>query len=114
MQELICLDKVMNGLEKLQLLTNAVTTGDGGTFGTERSKGWTFVIESASVTSGATVNIEAWIGGAWRVVHPETVTADGSVMVRDDLGQYEKLRANISAYTDGTYNVYATGSVESL
>jgi len=34
--------------------------------------------------------------------------------VRDDMGQYEKLRANVSAYTAGTHSVYATGSVDSL
>jgi len=35
-------------------------------------------------------------------------------MVRDDMGHYEKLRANVSAYTAGTHSVYATGTVDSL
>jgi len=30
------------------------------------------------------------------------------------MGHYEKLRANVSAYTAGTHSVYATGTVDSL
>jgi hypothetical protein len=35
-------------------------------------------------------------------------------MIRDDHGHYEKIRANISAYTSGTHSVYASGTVDSL
>jgi len=46
--------------------------------------------------------------------HSEDVTADGAIMVRDDHGHYEKIRANLSARTDGTYSVFATGTTDSL
>ena len=103
-------------LDKKTLLSSVTSDGAGSAFSVERSKGWTFVIVSSSVTSGATVDIEAYFSdsSAWHVVHSQAVTADGSVMIRDDHGHYEKLRANVSAYTAGTHSVYATGSVASL
>ena len=103
-------------LDKKTLLSSATASGAGNSFSVERSKGWTFVIVSSSVTSGATVDIEAYFSdsSAWHVVHSQAVTADGSVMIRDDHGHYEKLRANVSAYTAGTHSVYATGTVDSL
>ena len=94
-------------------MLNGTSQAPGTEVNVERDKGWTFVIET-SVAGAATVDIEAWIGGAWRVVHSQSVSALGSVMVRDDHGHYEKLRANVSAYTAGTHSVYATGTVDSL
>lgn len=105
---------MLRTLSKKTLLSAVDSTGAGSSFSVERSKGWTFIIASSSVTSGGTVDIEAYIGGAWYVIHSESVTADGAVMIRDDHGHYEKIRANLSARTDGTYSVYATGTTESL
>ena len=101
-------------LQKITLLSGVNTAATGSSFSVERSKGWTFTIVSSSVTSGATVNVEAYIGGDWRIVHSETVTADGNVVVRDDHGHYEKIRGDVSARTDGTYSVFATGTTASL
>ena len=103
----------MRSLDKKTLLEDATASGAGSSFNTERDKGWTFVVETP-VSGTATVDIEAWIGGAWRVVHSQDVTTTGSFMIRDDHGHYEKIRANISAYTSGTHSVYATGTVDSL
>jgi len=100
-------------LDKKTLLSSATASGAGNSFSVERSKGWTFVI-ATTVAGAATVDIEAWIGGAWHVIHSESVSAQGSIMIRDDMGHYEKLRANISAYTAGTHSVFATGTVDSL
>ena len=100
-------------LDKKTLLSSATNgAGAGNAFSVERSKGWTFVIATESAGT-ATIDIEAWIGGAWHVVHSQSVSAEGSVMVRDDHGHYEKLRANPSI-TAGTHSVYATGTVDSL
>jgi hypothetical protein len=101
-------------LQKITLLSGVTAAAAGSSFSVERSKGWTFTISSSSVTSGGTVDVEAYIGGDWRVVHSEAVTANGNVVVRDDHGHYEKIRGNLSARTDGTYSVFATGSVASL
>ena len=105
---------MLRTLSKKTLLSSVVATGAGSSFSVERSKGWTFVIASSAVTTGGTVDIEAYIGGAWFVIHSEAVTANGSILVRDDHGHYEKIRASITAYTDGSYDVFATGSVEGL
>ena len=103
----------MRSLDKKILLLNATSQAPGASFNVERDKGWTFVI-ATTAPGAATVDIEAWIGGAWRVVHSQSVSSEGSVMIRDDHGHYEKLRANVSAYTAGTHSVYATGTVDSL
>tara|TARA_R110000782_G_scaffold187501_1_gene277658 strand:+ start:223 stop:540 length:318 start_codon:yes stop_codon:yes gene_type:complete len=101
-------------LEKIRLFTDAATVAAGSEFYVERSKGWTFVIAATSVTNGATVDIEAYIGTSWFVIHSETISDNGSFMIRDDHGHYEKIRGNVSARTDGTYNVYARGTTDSL
>ena len=103
----------MRSLDKKTLLSGATASGAGSEFQVERDKGWTFIVQT-TVAGTATVDIEAWIGGAWHVVHSQSVSAEGSVMIRDDHGHYEKLRANVSAYTAGTHSVYATGTVDSL
>ena len=101
-------------LQKNTLLDGVTAAGAGSPFSVERSKGWTFTIASTVTSSGATVDVEAYIGAAWRVIHSEVVTASGNTVIRDDHGHYEKIRGNVSAYTDGTYSIYATGSVASL
>jgi len=103
----------MRSLDKKTLLSGATGTGSGTEFQVERDKGWTFIVQT-TVAGTATVDIEAWIGSAWHVIHSQSVTTDGSFMIRDDHGHYEKIRANISAYTSGTHSVFATGTVESL
>ena len=103
----------MRSLDKKTLLLNGTSQAPGADFNVERDKGFTFVIATTAL-GAATVDIEAWIGGAWHVIHSEDVSSVGSIMIRDDLGHYEKIRANISAYTAGTHSVYATGTVESL
>ena len=100
-------------LDKKTLLSDATSAGAGSSFGSERTKGYTFVI-STTVSGTATIAVQAYIGGGWRTIHSEDVTTDGDVMIRDDHGHYEKIRANITAYTDGTHSVFATGTVDSL
>ena len=105
----------LRALDKKTLLSSVSATGAGTAFSVERSKGWTFVIATESAGT-ATIDIEAYFSdsGAWHVIHSQSVSSEGSVMIRDDHGHYEKLRANVSAYTAGTHSVYATGTVDSL
>jgi hypothetical protein len=103
----------MRSLDKKTLLSGATSSGPGSEFQVERDKGWTFVVQTTAAGT-ATVDIEAYISGVWFVVHSQDVTTDGSFMIRDDHGHYEKIRANISAYTSGTHSVFATGTVDSL
>lgn len=103
----------MRSLNKKTLLEDVTASGSGTEFQVERDKGWTFVVQT-TVAGAATIDIEAYIGGAWFVVHSQDVTTTGAFMIRDDHGHYEKIRANISSYTAGTHSVFATGSVDSL
>ena len=103
----------MRSLDKKTLLSSAKGTGSGTEFQVERDKGWTFVVATESA-GAATVDIEAYIGGAWHVVHSQSVSSLGSVMIRDDHGHYEKIRGSITAYTDGSYDVFATGTTDGL
>lgn len=105
----------MRSLDKKTLLLNGTSGAPGAEFQVERSKGWTFLI-ATTVSGTATVDIEAYFSesSAWHVIHSQSVTAAGSLMIRDDHGHYEKIRANISAYTSGTHSVYASGTVDSL
>tara|TARA_S200002703_G_scaffold4693_1_gene5801 strand:+ start:3670 stop:3990 length:321 start_codon:yes stop_codon:yes gene_type:complete len=92
------------------LLSAVTSTGAGTAINSQRTKGWTFVITAASVTTGGTVEIEAELNGSWITIHSEAVTADGDTVVRDEHGHYTQLRGNVTARTDGTYTVTATGS----
>ena len=102
----------LRSLDKKTLLLDAAAAVDGTPISVERSKGWTFVIQTTAAGT-ATINIEALIGGVWFVIHSQDVSAVGSFMIRDDHGHYEKIRANPSI-TSGTHSVYATGTVDSL
>jgi len=100
-------------LQKNTLLNGVSANTTGGANGTEHAKGWTFSI-TATGSANATINIEAYVGASWYSIHEEAITSAGSFMVRDDEGHYEKLRAVVSGYSDGTFTVYATGTANSL
>lgn len=105
----------MINLQEETLLTSANSTGAGTKYDARRSRGWTFYIVASSVTSGATIDIEVEYGDdAWKAIHSETVTADGTTVIQSEHGHYKRIRANITAYTDGTYNVFAQGSTKGL
>ena len=57
---------------------------------------------------------KAYIGAAWRTVDSRAITSSGNIMIRDAHGHYEKIRASVSSRVDGTYSVYAIGTVASL
>jgi len=95
-----------------RLLDGVTTTGAGAALKANRQKSWTFVITAASVTTGGTVAIQAYLQGSWVTIHSEEITADGDKVVRDEHGHYAQLRGNVTARTDGTYTLTATGSTK--
>ena len=97
-------------VKEVTLLSAVTATGAGDAIKANRQKGWTFVITAASVTTGGTVAIQAYLQGAWVTIHSEAITADGDTVIRDEYGHYAQLRGNVTARTDGTYTVTATGS----
>ena len=104
----------MRSLSKKVLLQDGESgaTLPGTEFQVERAKGWTFVF-TTSVSGTASLAVEAYLGNAWHVVHSQSLSSVGSVMVRDDHGHYEKIRIN-GSITVGTHTVVANGTVDSL
>ena len=104
----------MRSLSKKVLLQNGESgaTLPGTEFQVERAKGWTFVF-TTSQSGTASLDVEAYLGNAWHVVHSQSLSAVGSVMVRDDHGHYEKIRIN-GSISGGTHTVVANGTVDSL
>ena len=104
----------MRSLSKKVLLQDGESgaTLPGTEFQVERAKGWTFVF-TTSASGTASLDVEAYLGNAWHVVHSQSLSAVGSVMVRDDHGHYEKIRVN-GSISGGTHTVVANGTVDSL
>ncbi len=98
-------------IRELALLEGANTASAGSAVSVENQKGWTFLVVATGVTTGATVQIQAKVNGEWQAIHEEVVTASGtSDPIRDEHGHYHSLRAEITSYTDGTYDVEAVGT----
>lgn len=94
-----------------RLLDGVSATGAGDSLKADKQKGWNFIFFAASVTTGATIKIEAEVAdGDWVPIHEQEITADGYTFVQSEHGHYRALRANITARTDGTYYVFAQGS----
>jgi len=92
-----------------QVLLNAVTatgtaemTVPGDLFAYRKHL---FYVMSASVSSGATLRIQAQgVLGNWIDLHVQTISANGSFAISLE-GGWSAIRANLSARTDGTYTV---------
>jgi len=94
-----------------RLLTAVSTTGAGDSLKADKQKGWNFIFLGTTVTSGATIEIQAEVGtNNWVTIHEETITANGYTIAQSEHGHYRTLRANITARTDGIYWVFAQGS----
>jgi hypothetical protein len=94
-----------------KVLLNAVVATGAGTevFDCPRLRDFTFFIQAASVTTGATLKIQSISpSGQWHDVATIAVTANGNT-VSTVTGAHEQLRANITARTDGTYTVGVIG-----
>lgn len=99
-----------NRLKEVDLMVSGSANGYHPFIQAENCRGWTFVINSVFVTTGATVTIYGMIAEVWFPIHEEPITTNGSVTIRDEGGHYEKLRAGISNYTDGLYSAQGAGS----
>src|SRR5687767_8459801 len=93
-----------------KILLNAVTATGAGTevlSSCENSEYFTFYIKAASVTTGATLEIQSLApnGTDWhRVGSAITLNANGNT-IQQITGRFTQLRANITARTDGTYTI---------
>jgi len=97
----------------IHLLDAVTTTGASSAINALEYSLFTFYITAASVTSGGTVTIEALSpAGDWVVISTTAVSADGNTVVEKE-GAYSQIRANVSARTDGTFDVSMTARGDS-
>lgn len=99
-------------LEAPTLLDEVTANGSGtAAQGLQSCLNFNFWIVAASVTTGATVTIEASPDGSnWSTLHTEAITADGVTGPIYAPGRLDQVRANVTARTDGTYTVKMTAN----
>lgn len=97
----------------IHLLVAVETTGASSAVNGLEYSLFTFFITAASVSTGGTVDIEALSpAGDWVVISTTAVSADGDTVVQKE-GAFSQVRANVSARTDGTYDVSMTARGDS-
>jgi len=89
-------------------LLNAVTaTGAGAAVDVDLHNNVTIHYIASSTTVGATIKIQGTLNGTdWFDLDTEVIAADG-VTEFNLTKKYKSIRANVTAYTDGTYTVLA-------
>ena len=92
-------------------LLDAVTaTGASAWIDVSQYNKITFFIIASSITTGGTVDIETTPDETnTTVLDSQSITANGMTVVQLTIGKLKKLRANLSARTDGTYTVMMIG-----
>ena len=85
------------------LLSAVTSTGAGTAKTVERAEHFTAIIEATNVTAGATIAIQALtFSGNWVSIDSRGITANGNTVIQWS-GAFKSIRANVTAYTDGTY-----------
>ena len=93
----------------IKLLAGVTGTGAGSSFDITSLDTFSLFYESNTVTSGATVVIQVDdMDGNWHILDSQTVSADGLIFVQKT-GAFINIRANVTAYTDGTHTVSIVG-----
>ena len=93
------------------LLTAVTESGAGSSVSVNQLRNYTIFYSSASVTTGATIVIQAQsLAGDWHQVDSKTVSADGLLITELPNKAYISIRANITSYTDGTHTVSFIGN----
>ena len=92
---------------------NAVTaTGASQQQDTFGSDNISMVVDASSVTVGATVEFQASADGTnWFTIDTRVVSGDG-ITIDNDQNFHKLVRANVTAYTDGTYTVTIQGNAK--
>jgi len=96
----------MREMGPIKVLSNANSTGASSTYDTNGRSKITMIVVASNVTNGATIVLEGSPDGSnWYTIGSITVTANGvSYLSKNEA--HPMIRANITSYTDGTYNVY--------
>lgn len=100
----------MANVQTFTLLNAATSVSTGTPVGYPDAKNWNFYIVSSSVTSGATLKIRgSHDGTSWVDISSTTVTTNTGMPIQITNQHWPQLVGVITARTDGTYTVYATG-----
>ena len=97
----------IQSITEIQLLADATSTGDGGSFNVSSLKGLTFFLKA---TGAGTLKIQAYVGGEWFDLHEEIFGGAGTKVLYQNNGAYDKVRANLTARPSGNFSAYAAGS----
>lgn len=97
-----------------QIILSATSTGAGQRFNSRGHYIYNFWVVSTGVTTGANIKIQGSNddGISWIDIAPDfAVSSNGTLESSLANEYYEQIRANVSAYTDGTHDIYlsATG-----
>jgi hypothetical protein len=99
-----------SNVKTVKLLDAAVATGAGTNYGTAPYRFYTFTCISTGVTTGATVKVQGTDFGG-NVVPLASFTANATAnLAANWVGPVQNVKANITAYTDGTHTVYMSAA----
>ena len=88
------------------LLRGSVATGAGNPVNLDSWDIVTAFFVGSGITSGATINLEARTQfGVWVPIHTQVLNSSTNAQVVQFLGPFEDVRANVTSYTDGSYDV---------
>jgi hypothetical protein len=98
-------------IEPTTLLNAVEASGASNSYDVHELSNLTFSIIATNVgDSGGTVDIEASPDGTnWAVISTHAFTENGKVEQSFSQQAHKYIRANVSAYTDGTYTVKFIG-----
>lgn len=98
---------------QIVMLDAATGVTVGNFFNTKHEENWSICIQATGVTSGGTINIEAYTGpDHGHLIHQETITASGGTWVYLP-GRYYQLRTTVVS-SDGTYSVSAVATTPGI
>lgn len=92
-----------------KVLTDKTATSTSNAVAASGFEHFTLVVNSAAVTSGATIKLQGSVDGTnWYDITNGSisVTATGTKAVSISNQAHNLIRANLSAYTDGTHNAW--------
>lgn len=92
------------------LFQGKVGTGESGVANLDNWDIITAFFVGSSLTSGATINLEGRNQlDEWVVLHTQVLNSSTNAQIVQFLGPFQDLRANVTSYTDGSYNVTLFG-----
>lgn len=88
------------------MLQGRVASGAGTAVNVQSWDVFTAFFIGTGVSTGATIDLEARNQlGQWTAFHTQVLNSSTNAQVVQFLGPFTDIRANVTSYTDGSYNV---------